>query len=393
MLVDGLLITIEINSGEIQRINFDKYFLGKLVSDHVCDVIINRQHIIISYDENIITFVHLQKPSAQFVVQKISATEPKIFNVAIAPNNTKIKRNMAINQNNDILILWTKSSQNEFFPWRPSKDQDRANLHIYSLNRDKIELICYFWTENSPIEIEFSKFNENEVRSIEQKISRKGEVTIECVKYYLNVGKSKFKRIAVTSIPLETEVACCSFSPDHEKILMSCIDGSIILFDERGTTYLVRASFIPTSIAWHPDSALLLIANDRCQVQSFDIALSCIKNQILSEDTTPSNILDLSSYFVQQPKLNRLCWSKKPDINHQRGAFAHIDCFLLLIFDSAIATIKFIGGAGLRRDIHTSGLSPDVFIHLYISLNQIEKAINVLLSLNWVCAFNFQFTL
>lgn len=383
---DGLLISIEIClfSGEIRKLNFDKYFNGKLVSDHVCDVIINRQHIIISYDENIITFVYLQKPSLNKTIQKISATDPKIFNVVIAPNTAKIKRKMSINHNNDILILWTKSSQNEFFPWRPSKDQDRANLHIYAINRDKIELICYYWTENNPIVIEFSKFNENEVRSIEQTISRKGEVNIECVKYYINVSKSKFQRISVISIPLETEVACCSFSPDHEKILMSCIDGSIVLFDDRGTTYLVRASFIPTSIAWHPDSALISIANERCQLQCFDIALSCVKNQILSEDTTPSNILDLSSYYVRQPKLNRLCWAKKPDLNQQRGIFAQQDCFLLLIFDCGKMLLKkFIGAAGLRRDIHTSGLTAEIFIHLYTSLHQIEKAINVLLSLNW----------
>lgn len=385
MLNSGLIVTIEICqfSGDIKRLNFDKYFIGKLLSDSPIDVVRTRQHIIISYDENIITFVYLQKPSMNKTLQKIYAADPKIFNVVVSPNTSKIKRNIAISPNNDTLVLWTKSSQNEFFPWRPSKDQDRANIHVYSLNREKIELICYYWTENSPIGLEFSKFNENEIKSIEQKISRKGEVTVECIKYYLNIGKGKFQRISVTSIPLDTEVACCTFSPDHEKILMSCIDGSIVLFDDRGTTFLVRASFIPTSIVWHPDSALIVIANERSQLQCFDIALSCIKNQVLSEDTTPSNILDLSSFFVHQPKLNKLCWAKKPEINHQRGVFAQSDCFLLLLFDGALATAKFIGGSGLRRDIHTSGLTADVFIHMYISLHQIEKAVNILLSLNW----------
>lgn len=133
----------------------------------------------------------------------------------------------------------------------------------------------------------------------------------------------------------------------------------------------------------HFCSALLVIANERSQLQCFDIALSCVKNQILSEDTTPSNFLDLSNHFTHQPKLTKLCWAKKPDLSHQRGAFAQLDCFLLLLFDKAIATAKFIGGTGIRGDFHTSGYTADVFIHLYISLNQIEKAINVLLSLNW----------
>jgi hypothetical protein len=167
--------------------------------------------------------------------------------------------------------------------------------------------------------------------------------------------------------------------------MMGCIDGSIVLFDEgRGITYLVKASFIPTQISWHPDSALFMIANERCQLQCFDISLACVKNQLLSEDITPSNIIDLSNFFSAQPTLLNLFWNKKPDINSHYEKFAITDCFLLLMFENGIfSTLRYVGGAGLRNDIHTSGLTADVLIHKYIDLNQVEKAINVLLSLNW----------
>lgn len=349
-------------------------------------VIITRQHILISYNENQITFVHLQKPSLKNASQKISAGDPKIFNIIIGGQTKKTNRNLVINLSNDLVLIWTKSSQNEFFPWRPSvKDQERANLHIYKLNRLKLEPLCYYWTENDPIGFEFSKFNENEVHSVEQKISRKGDVTIESCTYHISSSKSKLQRTSVTSIPLQTEVSCNAFSPDHEKLLMGCIDGSIVLFDEgRGLTYLVKASFIPTQVSWHPDSALCMIANERGQLQCFDISLSCIKNQLLSEDVTPSNILDLSSFFVKQPTLMKLCWAKKPDINNHYEKYAQVDGFLLLMFETGIfSCMRYVGGAGLKNDIHTSGLTGDVLISMYISLNQFEKAINVLLSLNW----------
>lgn len=39
MLSNGLLIYLEINvfTGDIKRINFDKYFIGKVISESICD--------------------------------------------------------------------------------------------------------------------------------------------------------------------------------------------------------------------------------------------------------------------------------------------------------------------------------------------------------------------
>ena len=39
MLSNGLLIYIEINifTGDIKKINFDRYFIGKTVSENICD--------------------------------------------------------------------------------------------------------------------------------------------------------------------------------------------------------------------------------------------------------------------------------------------------------------------------------------------------------------------
>lgn len=39
MLSNGLLIYVEINvfTGDVRRINFDKYFVGKIVSENICD--------------------------------------------------------------------------------------------------------------------------------------------------------------------------------------------------------------------------------------------------------------------------------------------------------------------------------------------------------------------
>ncbi|XP_058060180.1 WD repeat-containing and planar cell polarity effector protein fritz [Anopheles bellator] len=395
MLSNGLLIYVSINpfSGDICRIYFDKYLIGKLVSEHITDVVITQNHILVAYHENQITFVQLQKPTTRKNhPEKISLMEPKICNVLLSgasSTSRKVPKRLVCSSSLNLVIVWTKSSQNEVYPWRPTiKDQDRANLHVYKLAGARMELLCYYWTEYDPISVQFSLLNDYQVHCVEQKISKKGEVTIDSCIYQIN--KTKMRRVAVTSIPLQTQVCCNALSPDHEKLMLGCIDGSIVLFDEgRGITHLVKAAFIPTYVAWHSDSSVVVIANEKCQLQCFDIALSCVRMQLLSdEDAIPSGTFDLSNHFghPHAPTLNlaRLCWTRKPELADHSEPYATTDSFLLCAFEQGpLACVRFVGGAGLKGDVHTSGLTADVLVHKYISLNQVEKAINILLSLNW----------
>lgn len=222
MLSNGLLayIVLHPNTSNLALVAFDKYFIGKLVSEAVHNVIVSKMHILISYNENQITFVHLQRPPVRrSTPTKIHNMEPKIFHFVIGGSIRKTPRHLSCNLSCDLLAVWTKGSQMEVYPWRPTtKDQERANLHIYKLSRMKLELQCYFWTEFDPICIEFSKQHENQLHSIEQRISRKGVVSVESCIYQLN--KSKITRTSVTSIPLQTQACCAAFSPDHEKIML-----------------------------------------------------------------------------------------------------------------------------------------------------------------------------
>lgn len=45
--------------------------------------------------------------------------------------------------------------------------------------------------------------------------------------------------------------------------------------------------------------------------------------------------------------------------------------------------IRLFCGNGHKGDVHTSGFTADVLIHQYLQLNNVQKAINILLCLNW----------
>jgi WD repeat-containing and planar cell polarity effector protein len=109
-----------------------------------------------------------------------------------------------------------------------------------------------------------------------------------------------------------------------------------------------------------------------------------VKNQLLNEEATPSDLLDLSVYLANPQSLAKLCWSKKPDIAYHQDHSTQNDTFLLLAFDNGpLAFARVCGGAGLKGDIHQSGFTGDVLVHKYLAANQVEKAINILLCLNW----------
>ncbi|XP_033222813.1 WD repeat-containing and planar cell polarity effector protein fritz [Belonocnema kinseyi] len=377
MLGSGLFIYIQIGlqSGDIEKIVFDKYLVGK-VSDHISDVLITKNHVICTYNDSQVTLVHFTK-SKRHLFDKISRLEPKINTFELCgPSGRRLDKKIQLNRSGDLVLIWWKSTMNEVYPWSPTvKEHDRANVQIYRLTGTKMELICYLRTEFDPLCITFNTFHENVIHSVEQKVSRKGEVTIEWRTYEVS-QQDKLQRIAVVSVPLPTHTSCVKFSPNQEMLLLCCIDGSMTLHDQsKGTSNTVKAAFIPTHASWHGDGTIFSVGNERGQFQHFDIALSCIKNQMLSEEATPTNILDLSSYFRNQPALLRMEWSIVPDSGSAMDYYKAGDALFLLLFER--------GPLGVIRIIEGSNFPGDVLVEKYLGSGQVDRAASLLLFMNW----------
>lgn len=78
-----------------------------------------------------------------------------------------------------------------------------------------------------------------------------GSVSVEVSSFELIANS--LKRISVTSVPLQTQVSCCTLSDEEDRLLLGCIDGSLALLNRhRGLTRTVKAAFIATIAAWHP---------------------------------------------------------------------------------------------------------------------------------------------
>uniref|UniRef100_A0A0A1X9N6 WD repeat-containing and planar cell polarity effector protein fritz n=1 Tax=Zeugodacus cucurbitae TaxID=28588 RepID=A0A0A1X9N6_ZEUCU len=389
LFANGIIayISVDAATGDILRMVYEKYFVGKLASEVITDAFFTRTHIVLAYNTNQLTVVHLQKPNTRLQgPEKISNMDPRIFHVIIpGPSERKLSRHLIVNSSADLFVIWTKSSQNEVYPWRPTiRDQDRANIHVFKLKGMQIESVSYCWSENDPLSVDFLRSAESQILTVEQKVSRKGEISAEVCTYEINAGK--MQRATVTSIAMGTQICCHSFSPDQEKLFLGSIDRKICLHDlvQQVTKVTTRIDIIPTQCAWHSDSSIVMVANERAQFQCFDLALTPVGNQLQSEDVTPLNLLDLSHYFTIQPTLLRIAFSHKPDLTQRSLAYGQTDCLLLLHFEQGpLGCLRLFAGAGMRGDIHNSGLTADVLVDKYLSLHQLEKAVNLLMAINW----------
>ncbi|KAL1139445.1 hypothetical protein AAG570_006429, partial [Ranatra chinensis] len=139
VLNTGLLINIFVNSstGDIQEIVFDKYMNGKLLSDYVSDAVITNSHALFTYADNQVTMVYFVKPALKNAcAKKWSNLDAKVQVVELAgPTGRRLGRKLSINSNMNMVLVWWKCGRDEVYPWSPVvRDQDRANVHVYSIN-------------------------------------------------------------------------------------------------------------------------------------------------------------------------------------------------------------------------------------------------------------------
>lgn len=337
LLSTGLIVNLTINykTGDLTNIVFDKQLFLKLQVNIISDgTIFGSQVICVCNDGHVLGYGGPWKDG--WVIDG-------------GPRRR-------LHYYNDWLVVYGKSEVEHPQPWSPlTKDHQRANLHLYWIGCRDPELLAYRKTDGEPLLIMVSKVCSRTVIVVEQKVSQKGAVSVEVSNFEL-IGNT-LKRIAVTSVPLQTQVCCTALSESEERLLIGCIDGSLAILDRnRGSTRIVKAAFIATLAAWHPEGVIVAVANEKGYIQYYDTALNSIKSQLSSEDCTPAALLDLSGYFNAQFNVVSLNWGPKD---------------LVISFDQGPLAIL----------THTEGsLDFKAVARRYIKSGKIEQAVRLLLS-------------
>ncbi|GAB0187682.1 WD repeat-containing and planar cell polarity effector protein fritz [Grus japonensis] len=380
----GILVSLSLSGPQLEKVVIDRTLVGKLISDTISDAVLTDNFIILSFeDHNQLCFIQFTKkmdsPDVNKRLEKLSCLDFKISYVDIlGPEGRRMKRHLAINCMQDMVICWWSATSDGAWPWSPTScERDRANLLLLGCAHGKLEVLSYVRTEWDPLDASFSTNQPYQVYTVEHSISADKEPMADSCIY--KCVRNKIQCAAVTRIPLRSRAISCCRDATEDKLVLGCEDSSIILYEAYNqVTLLAQAELLPALITYHPSGAIFMVGSSQGELQLFDTALSPIKIQLLAQDYSPEATLQFSKHFDVPSSLIQIQWAA-PQVASASADGTDIHDLLLVRFDKGpLGVLHFKHGVITRGQL---GLVE--IIHQYIRYDEIHEAINVLNTMNW----------
>ncbi|XP_070182027.1 WD repeat-containing and planar cell polarity effector protein fritz homolog isoform X2 [Littorina saxatilis] len=385
VLSNGCIVSMMMcgHSGDVEKIFIDKSLVGKFTCETVCDAVLTDQYMVVCHaDSPRVEYAHFtRRPpimEAAKRLDKLSTWEPKVTQLDIpGPKGRRLERKFSTNIHQDMLLLWFSVASNEPWPWTPmSSEVERANLIVLSVNGPFIEVLTHTKTECDPVCAGFSGIQPHKMFTVEQSVGARGDVTARaCI---LEIIRGKIQTAAVVTIPLKGTVECQARNPAEDKLLLGCSDASLVMYDQyKKVTLITRAAVLPSSLAWHPGGTIVFAASSRGDIQVFDMALTPLRVQFVTEDPEPEKFLKISRLFRTSMSLKSIDWCMF-DPQSSEYVTDYMDA-MFLTFDRGPPALLMLHLGAVSRD----RFSPVELTREYIKTKQVDEAVCLLSSQNW----------
>eukprot|EP00795_Rhopilema_esculentum_P008512 gene8512-14511_t len=370
-------ITVSFNFADVDKILVDKSLVGK-ISDPIHNAVIEELYMVLAFTEKSkIGYIHYGKrPTERKEGEKLSSLELKVKLIDIpGPSGRAIDRRLSVNCRGDLVCVWWPSSSEAVWPWSPmAGDLGRMNLVVLSVSSDKLDVLCHIHTDLDPLSIAFSYNEPNQLFSVESSQSSSGSYTLKSIVYECNQSKE------VLALFLLGNVIAEGRNHKEDKLLLACDDGSLVLYDEeRQVTQTARTKFAaPSLITWHPNDAVVLVANSRADIQVFDQALTPLPLNLSFEQGKIESYSRLGQFFINSSKLDRASWACDFRLGPPPDAIGCYDDLLLAFDKGPICMMRVELGV-----LSNGRLGPVEIVSEYIQNKQELEAVNFLNSMNW----------
>ncbi|NXA51498.1 FRITZ protein, partial [Nothocercus julius] len=380
----GVLVSLSLSGPQLEKVVIDRTLVGKLISDTISDAVLTDSFVVLSFeDHNQLCFIQFTKkmgsPDVNKGLEKLPCLDFKISYTDIpGPEGRRMKRHLAINCIQDMVICWWSAANDGAWPWSPiSCERDRANLLLLDCAHGKLEVLSFVRTEWDPLDASFSTNQPYQVHTVEHSVSADKEPMADSCVY--KCVRNKIQCVTVTRIPLKAKAISCCRNITEDKLVLGCEDSSIILYEAYNkVTLLAQAQLLPAFLSYHPGGAVFLVGSSQGELQLFDTALSPIKMQLLAEDFSPETTLQFSKHFDVSSSLVQIEWPA-PQGASPRTDGPDIHDLLLVRFDKGP-----LGALHFKLGVLTRGqLGLVELIHQYIRYDEIHEAIGVLNTMNW----------
>ncbi|KAF4520653.1 hypothetical protein B566_EDAN007519, partial [Ephemera danica] len=176
----------------------------------------------LAFSDAVLGMVHLGRPHTP-APEKLGRQEAKFLTFDLGgPSGRRLERKLSLNADETMVLAWWRCAQDEVYPWSPIvRDCDRANLLVYSIA---------------------GRQHSNVILLVEQRVSRKGEVSVESSTFEVAPSGRLLRSPTVGALQLQTQACCVARSPDETRLALGCIDGSVLLHSS-SSTLLAKAAF------------------------------------------------------------------------------------------------------------------------------------------------------
>nr|XP_033794675.1 WD repeat-containing and planar cell polarity effector protein fritz homolog isoform X3 [Geotrypetes seraphini] len=353
----GVLVSLSLSGPHLEKVVIDKTLMGKLISDSISDAALMDSFIILSFwDKNKLCYIQFTKadsPDTNKRLEKLSSLDFKISHVDLpGPAGRQMRRRLAVNCMQDMVICWWLRANDDAWPWSPiSTEREKANLVLLSCANSRLEVLSYIRTEWDPLDASFSINQPYQVHTVEQSISADKEPMADSCIY--ECARSKIQCVAVTRIPLRSNIISCCRNSKEDKLVLGCEDSSVILYEgHHKMTLLAQAELLPTLIQWHPSGSLFLVGSSQGELQIFDMALSPVKVQLLAEDCSPVSTLQFCKHFDVSSSMVQMQWTVPQGVP-QNADSSDIYNLLFLRFDKGPIGVLLFKFAQLEASLGT----------------------------------------
>lgn len=143
----GLISSVYLNHNNcVTDVYHDRYLQNKLLSEHLVNVLLRDNYILVSYTLSRLTLVSLSAPNDRKsrAKHKLKNSNPVMSCIDLESGVTRrVERNLVANESGDLLIVWWRTGTNCVAPWSaPGRSlRDLANIFVYNFIKSNFALI------------------------------------------------------------------------------------------------------------------------------------------------------------------------------------------------------------------------------------------------------------